>query len=158
MYDQGELLGMHSGCLCCRSNNVRFWKEQSLLSFPVFFPNSDSLGLLTLKADGRRRVYGCGPGRCLGGVGSRVSRGCLGGVAVVTRWFLGGVSVVSRWSLGDVLVVSRSCLGGVSTMSRWWCLGGLSMGSWWCLSGVLGVSVVSGLCPWCLGGVLENLF
>ena len=34
-------------------------------------PNSDSLGLLTLKADGRRRVHGARPGRgasqCPGG-------------------------------------------------------------------------------------------
>ena len=158
MYDQGELLGCTVVACVAEATMFGFGKNRVYYRFQFFFPNSDSLGLLTLKADGRRRVYGCGPGRCLGGVGSRVSRGCLGGVAVVTRWFLGGVSVVSRWSLGDVLVVSRSCLGGVSTMSRWWCLGGLSMGSWWCLSGVLGVSVVSGLCPWCLGGVLENLF
>ena len=29
----GELLTMHSGCFCYRSNNVWFWKEQSLVSF-----------------------------------------------------------------------------------------------------------------------------
>ena len=67
----------------------------------LYFPNSDSLGLLTLKADGRRRVPGCRPGRCLGG-GSIV-------VSVVSRWCLGGVSVVSRCPL---------CLGAVSVVSR----------------------------------------
>ena len=70
----------------------------------LYFPNSDSLGLLTLKADGRRRVPGCRPGRCLGG-GSIV-------VSVVSRWCLGVrcVSVLSRWCLGDVSVVSSWCL------------------------------------------------
>ena len=29
----GELLRMPSGCFCCRSNNVWFWKEQALVSF-----------------------------------------------------------------------------------------------------------------------------
>ena len=29
----GELLRMHSGCFCYRSNNVWFWKEQGLVSF-----------------------------------------------------------------------------------------------------------------------------
>ena len=29
----GELLRMHSGCFCYRSNNVWFWKEQALVSF-----------------------------------------------------------------------------------------------------------------------------
>ena len=28
----GELLKMHSGCFCCRSNDFWFWKEQGLLS------------------------------------------------------------------------------------------------------------------------------
>ena len=64
------------------------------------FPNSNSLGLLTLKADGRRQVPGCRPGRCLGGV-------------------LGGVSVVSRWCLDCLQLVS---LVGVSVVS-WWCFG-----------------------------------
>ena len=96
----------------------------------LYFPNSDSLGLLTLKADGRRRVPGCRPGRCLGG-GSIV-------VSVVSRWCLGGVSVS---------VVSRCCLGGVSVMSRLflvgvfsWCVAGVS---WWCLGDVSVVSLWS---------------
>jgi hypothetical protein len=29
----GELLRMHSGCFCYRSNNVWLWKEQGLVSF-----------------------------------------------------------------------------------------------------------------------------
>ena len=29
----GELLRMHSGCFCYRSNNVWFWKEQGWVSF-----------------------------------------------------------------------------------------------------------------------------
>ena len=29
----GELLRMHSGCFCSRSNNVWFWKEQGVVSF-----------------------------------------------------------------------------------------------------------------------------
>ena len=110
-----------------------------------FSPIAINLGLLTLKADGRRRVRGCRP----------VSRWCLGrGVSVVSRWCLGCVSVVSRWCLGGVSVVSRWCLGvrGVSVMSRW-CLGGVSVVSWWCLQVVSpgGVSVVSRCC---LGRVL----
>ena len=133
-----------------------------------FFPNSDSLGLLTLKVDGRRRVYGCRPGRCLGGVGSRVSRWCLIGVLavlVVSRWCMWclvvscgvrAVSVMSWWCLGvsrwcpggvlvylgGVLVVSRRCLGGG--------LGGVSVASRWCLGGV---SVASAVSRWYLGGV-----
>ena len=55
------------------------------------FPNSNSLGLLTLKADGRRQVPGCRPGRCLGGVSVVFS--------VVSRLSLGGVSIVSSWCL-----------------------------------------------------------
>ena len=78
----------------------------------VFFPNSDSLGLLTLKADGRRGVHG-------GGV-SIVPWWCLGGVSVASRWCLGGISVVS---LRSALVVSLWCFGAVSITS-WWCLGG----------------------------------
>ena len=85
------------------------------------FPNGDSLGLPTLNADGRRRVPGCRPGRCVGGVG---------GVLVVFRWglgCLGGVSSVAVF--GGVLVVFRRCPG------RWW-------SSVWCF----GVSVVSVVC------------
>ena len=113
-----------------------------------FSPIAINLGLLTLKADGRRRVRGCRP----------VSRWCLGvrGVSVMSRWCLGGVSVVSRWCLGGV---SRWCLQVVSQ----WCLGVVSVVSWWCLSclsvvcrscllvvsrlSLGGVSVVS---SWCL--------
>ena len=73
----------------------------------VFFPNSDSLGLLTLKADGRRGVHG-------GGV-SVVSRLSLGGVSVVCRWHLGGVSVASRWC---PFVAPWWCLCGVLVLSR----------------------------------------
>ena len=62
------------------------------------FPNSDSLGLLTLKVDGRRQVHGGPPGR-------GASR-CPGGVSVVSRWFLGGFLVVSWWFCSRVLVVS----------------------------------------------------
>ena len=102
---------------------------------------------------GPRRVYGCRPGRCLGGVvggvGSRVSRWCLIGVlavSVVSRWYL-GVSVVS--------VLSRSCLGGVSVVF-WWCLDDVSVVSlvsvvsWWCLSGFR----VDSRCSRCLGRIL----
>ena len=105
--------------------------------------NSDSLGLLTLKADGRRRVHGARPGlgasQCPGGVPvvSRckvVPRWCLGCVLVVS-WYRGGVPEVSRlclcwflvvcwWYLGGVLVVSQLCLGGVLVVS-WLCLGGV---------------------------------
>ena len=63
-----------------------FGKNRVYYRFPFFSPNSDSLGLLTLKADGRRRVYGCRPGWCLGGVGSRVSRWCLIGVLANGAW------------------------------------------------------------------------
>ena len=128
-------------------------------------------------SDGRRRVYGCWPRRCLGGIGSRVSW-CLigvlavlvvslwypGGVSVVSWSCLGGVLVVSRWCpccLGDVLVVSRWGLGGVLVVSvvswcvsevSWWCLGGVSVvvlvgSQWWCLGGV---SVASAVSRWCL--------
>ena len=117
----------------------------------LLFPNSDSLGLLTLKADGRHRVPGCRPGRCLGGV-SVVSRWCLGsglgGVSMVSRCpcCLGDVSVVSRcylvvcwWCLGCLSVLSRLFLVGVSS----WCVGGVSVVSWWCLGCLLVVR-------WCL--------
>ena len=60
---------------------------------PPFGESSDSLGLLSLQADRRRRVPGCRPG-------PGVSR-CLGGVWVVFWWCLGG-----RWFPGGVLVVS----------------------------------------------------
>ena len=54
----------------------------------MFFPNSDSLGLFTLKADGRCRVHS-------------------GGVSVVSQLSLGGVSVASvGGSLGRVWVES----------------------------------------------------
>ena len=136
----------------------------------ALFPNSDSLGLLSLKADERRRVYGCRPGRCLSGVWSRVCRWCLwcfGGVSVVCRC-VGGMSVVSRWCLGAISVMSWWCLGGVWVVSRWcpWylggvlvCLRGVSAVSRRCLGGGLGgVSVVSRgvsvVSRWCLGGVL----
>ena len=125
-------------------------------------PNSDSLGLLTPKADGRRRVHGC-PWAvsvvsqcCLGGVSlfswwclpdvSVVSRLHLGRVFVVSRWCLAGVSVVSCWCL-PCLLVSRWCLGGVSLLSRF-SLGGVSLMSRWCLACILVVS------SWCLAGVL----
>ena len=113
-----------------------------------FSPIAINLGLLTLKADGRRRVRGCRPVSrwCLGVRGvSVMSRWCLGGVSVVSWWCLqvvspGGVSVVSRCCLGRVLVVSELSLGGVSLVS----LGGVSVVSRLSLGGV---SVVS---SWCL--------
>ena len=36
----GELLRMHSGCFCYRSNNVWFWKEQGLVSNALTTPPS----------------------------------------------------------------------------------------------------------------------
>ena len=110
----------------------------------------NSLGLLTLKEEGRGRV---------------VSRWCLGCPLVVSRWWVGGISVVSRsclsgisvvswWCLGGVLVVSlcvlvlsRKCLGGVSLMFV--CCGVLVV-SWWCLGSVSVVSV-SVVCRSCIG-------
>ena len=58
----------------------------------MFFYNSDSLGLLTLKADGRLRVHGGGD--------SVVPRWCVGGISMVSRSCLDGVPVVSQWCLG----------------------------------------------------------
>ena len=142
-------------CLCGSKTVVLVMKK----TFQPIFPNSDSLGLLTLnlKANGCRSVHGCQPGRCLGPSGVFVvSRWCLGRVFVVSRWCLGGVSVVSwwcllvvpRWCLG-VSVVSRLRLGGALVVSQW-CHRGVSMVSvfpwcffWWCLTCV---SVVSWLC------------
>ena len=86
--------------------------------------------MLTLKANGRRRVHGCRPGRCLGS----------SGVSVLSRWYLGGASMVSRWCL---LLVSCWCLGCVLVVP-WWSLGGAFVVSQWCWW-FLGV--------WCLGGV-----
>ena len=60
-------------------------------------PNSDSLGLLTPKADGRRRVHGCP---------WAVSRWCLNAVSVVSWLRLGGSGLL-------VLVVPLWCLNGV---------------------------------------------
>ena len=53
----------------------------------TFFPNSDSLGLFTLKADGHQRVHGARPGRG--------ASQCPGAVPVVSWWCLGCVSFVS---------------------------------------------------------------
>ena len=130
-----------------RLENCCFGYEKK--TFQPIFPNSDSLGLLTLnlKANGCRSVHGCQPGRCLGPSGVFVvSRWCLGRVFVVSRWCLGGVSVVSWWCL---LVVPRWCLG-VSVVSRLR-LGGALVVSQWCHRGVSMVSVF----PWCFfGGAL----
>ena len=85
-----------------------------------YLPNSDGLGLLTLQADGRRRVHGGRPGRsasrCPGGT-LVVCWWCLGGFLVLFRSCLGGVSVVSWWFLGDFSVVSWCFLGGVPVVS-----------------------------------------
>ena len=100
------------------------------LDLAIYFHNSDSLGLLILQADGRRRVHGWRPGR---GVSW-----CLGGVSVVSWWCLcGGVVVVSRRCLGSLTVVSGRCLHGVVLF--WWCVGAF-MVSRWCLGGALVVS------------------
>ena len=107
-------------------------------------PNSDSLGLLTPKADGRRRVHGCP---------WAVSRWCLNAVSVVSRFSLGGVSLMSRWCLACILVVSSWCLRGVSLVSCW-CLGCLLVVSPWCLGCLLLVSPLSSrvsvVSRWCL--------
>ena len=86
------------------------------------FPTSDSLGLLTLKVDGRRWVPGGRPrrgaSRCPGGT-SVVSLWCFVGVSVAYWWCLNVsvVSVVSLWGLGGVSVVSRWCLSGLVLVS-----------------------------------------
>ena len=170
MAGKSTLAEVHHMALLETCTAVLFWVTAAWrrmdLGFWVssFFPNSDSLGLLTLKAVGRRRVHGCRPGRCLGVSVSRwlsvsvVSRWCHGGVTVVSRWCLGGVSVVSRrwclvggvsvvvsrWYLVGTLVVSWRGLGGVYVVSTW-CLRGVYVVSTWCRYGVLFVS------RWCLG-------
>ena len=78
-----------------------------------FFPNSDSLGLLSLEADGRCRVQAAG----LGGVRPGVP---------VSRWYFRSVSVLGV-SIRCFLVVFRSCLCGVlAWVVSQWCLGGVS--------------------------------
>ena len=138
----------------------KLWISSHRSSGLVFCLNSDSLGLLTLKADGRRRVYGCRPGRCLGGVGvSVVSHKCFGGfggVSVVSQWYLGGVRAVS----GDVLVVSwwrPWCLGGVSVVSqRLPCWFKVFTVSWLYLGGVVLV-VLARLCWWSVGCAMHQV-
>ena len=68
------------GCFCL----LLFHRQRCETA--MFFPNSNSLGFLTLN-------------RWTGAVGWH-----LGGVSVVSRWHLGGVLVVSWWGLGGVLV------------------------------------------------------
>ena len=68
------------------------------LEIQKYFPNSDGLGLLTLKADGRRRVHGARPWRVRPGV--PVVLMYFGGE--VPRWLVDGVSV-SRWCLSSVV-------------------------------------------------------
>ena len=61
----GELLRMHSGCFCYRSNNVWFWKEQGLVSFAEmkcqkckhFGAHNTPLPLYYVNTDQRRNEY-----------------------------------------------------------------------------------------------------
>ena len=67
-------------------------------------------------------------------------------------WCLAGFLVVSWLFLCGLWVVIRSCLGGVSVVSlvSRWCLGGFLVVIRSCLGGFLMVSW------WCLGGVLSR--
>ena len=116
----------------------------------LFSPNSDSLGLLTLKAVGRRRVPGCRPGQCLRV--SMVSWWCLDGVSVVSRWCLGGVPVVCRWSRWCIASLSLSLVCCWSC----WSLVGLLLISCWSLARLLLVSCwfLSCWSCWSLAGLL----
>ena len=103
------------------------------------FPNSKSLGLLTLKADGHHRFAAA--------VLGRVSR-CLAGVSVRSRCCLGGLVMSAVSGSGVSLVPWRSCLGGWALVVSQWCLvcfgdSVVSVVSKWCLGRAL---------AWCLGG------